>query len=76
MLRKIQLAGLPCLADWIESPQHSIWQQVAVADNLNQALSLQSELAIGQSILSLDGYHVATDWVIGLKREATSRARG
>ena len=71
---QIQLAGLPCLADWIESPQHSIWQQVAVADNLNQALSLQSELAIGQSILSLDGYHVATDWVIGLFYDEASQA--
>ncbi|MFC6168908.1 chromosome segregation protein SMC [Acinetobacter terrestris] len=71
---QIQLAGLPCLADWIESPQHSIWQQVAVADNLNQALSLQSELAIGQSILSLDGYHVAADWVIGLFYDEASQA--
>ncbi|TCB42759.1 chromosome segregation protein SMC [Acinetobacter terrestris] len=71
---KIQLAGLPCLADWIESPQHSIWQQVAVADNLNQALSLQSQLAIGQSVLSLDGYHVAADWVIGLFYDEASQA--
>ncbi|NNH35474.1 chromosome segregation protein SMC [Acinetobacter sp. NIPH 2377] len=71
---KIQLAGLPCLADWIESPQHSIWQQVAVADNLNQALSLQSQLGIGQSVLSLDGYHVAADWVIGLFYDEASQA--
>ncbi|NNH26189.1 chromosome segregation protein SMC [Acinetobacter terrestris] len=71
---KIQLVGLPCLADWIESPQHSIWQQVAVADNLNQALSLQSQLAIGQSILSLDGYHVGADWVIGLFYDEASQA--
>ncbi|NNH79018.1 chromosome segregation protein SMC [Acinetobacter sp. ANC 5380] len=71
---QIQLAGLPCLADWIESPQHSIWQQVAVADNLNQALSLQSQLSIGQSILSLDGYHVAADWVIGLFYDEASQA--
>ncbi|TCB60010.1 chromosome segregation protein SMC [Acinetobacter terrae] len=71
---QIQLAGLPCLADWIESPQHSIWQQVAVADNLNQALSLQSQLGIGQSILSLDGYHVAADWVIGLFYDEASQA--
>ncbi|OAL76205.1 chromosome segregation protein SMC [Acinetobacter sp. SFB] len=71
---QIQLAGLTCLADWIESPQHSIWQQVAVADNLNQALSLQSHLGIGQSILSLDGYHVAADWVIGLFYDEASQA--
>ena len=71
---QIQLTGLPCLADWIESPQHSIWQQVALADNLNQALSLQSQLGIGQSILSLDGYHVAADWVIGLFYDEASQA--
>ncbi|NNG83119.1 chromosome segregation protein SMC [Acinetobacter sp. ANC 5378] len=70
----IQLAGLPCLADWIESPQHSIWQQVAVADSLKQALSLQSQLSIGQSILSLDGYHVGADWVIGLFYDEASQA--
>lgn len=71
---RIQIAGLPCLADWIESPQHSIWQQVAVADSLNQALSLQSKLSIGQSILSLDGYHVGADWVIGLFYDEASQA--
>ena len=71
---QIQLAGLPCLADWIESPQHSIWQQVALADNLNQALTLQSQLSLGQSILSLDGYHVAADWVIGLFYDEASQA--
>ncbi|MDN5512245.1 chromosome segregation protein SMC [Acinetobacter sp.] len=71
---RIQLAGLPCLADWIESPQHSIWQQVAVVDNLNQALALQSQLGIGQSILTLDGYQVAQDWVIGLFYDEASQA--
>lgn len=70
----IQLAELPCLTDWIESPQHSIWQQVAVADTLTQALSLQSQLSIGQSILSLDGYHVGADWVIGLFYDEASQA--
>ncbi|SDY65706.1 chromosome segregation protein SMC [Acinetobacter kyonggiensis] len=71
---RIQLADLACLADWIESPQHSIWQQVAVADTLTQALSLQSQLGLGQSILSLDGYHVGVDWVIGLFYDEASQA--
>ena len=71
---RIQLAGLVCLADWIESPQHSLWQQVAVADTLTQALSLQSQLSIGQSILTLDGYHVAADWVIALFYDEASQA--
>jgi chromosome segregation protein len=71
---QIQLIELPCLADWIESPQHSIWQQVAVADTLTQALSLQSQLSMGQSILTLDGYQVAQDWVIGLFYDEASQA--
>ncbi|MGE8561361.1 MAG: chromosome segregation SMC family protein, partial [Acinetobacter sp.] len=71
---QIQIAGLPCLADWIESPQHSIWQQVAVAETLDQALSLQAQLGTGQSILSLDGYHVGADWVIGLFYDEASQA--
>lgn len=74
MQNRIQLAGLACLADWIESPQHSIWQQVAIADTLTQALSLQSQLSLGQSILSLDGYHVGVDWVIGLFYDEASQA--
>ncbi|OTG65712.1 chromosome segregation protein SMC [Acinetobacter sp. ANC 4470] len=71
---RIQLADLECLADWIESPQHSIWQQVAVADTLTRVLSLQSQLNLGQSILTLDGYHVGLDWVIGLFYDEASQA--
>ena len=70
----IQLADLPCLSSWIESPQHSLWQQVAVAENLNHALSLQTQLRQGQSILTLDGYQVAADWVVGLFFDETSQA--
>lgn len=71
---RIKLADLACLADWIESPQYSIWQQVAVTDTLTQALSLQSQLGLEQSILSLDGYHVGVDWVIGLFYDEASQA--
>jgi chromosome segregation protein len=71
---RIQLAGLVCLADWIEQPEHSLWQHVAVAESLDQALALQSQLQMGQSILSLDGYHVGSDWVIGLMYDESSQA--
>lgn len=71
---KIQLDQLPCLADWIETPQHSLWQQVAVAENLAQAMKFQSKLLKGQSILTLDGYHVGSDWVIGLFYDDASQA--
>ena len=70
----IQIAELPCLADWIEAPQYSLWQQVAVAENFKQAVGLQTQLRTGQSILSLDGYHVGPDWVIALDYDEASQA--
>lgn len=71
---KIQLNGLACLADWIESPQYSLWNQVAVIENLAQALAVQAELKAGQSILTLDGYHVGQDWMVGLFFDESSQA--
>ena len=62
----IQLDHLPCLANWIETPHYSLWTQVAVATTLSEALSLQDKLHTGQSILTLDGYHVGADWAIAL----------
>lgn len=73
----IQLANLSCLAEWIESPSSSLWQQVALAEDLAQALQLQPMLQAGQSILTLDGYQVGPDWVIGLLfDEASQSAQG
>lgn len=73
----IQLANLSCLAEWIEAPSSSLWQQVALADDLAQALQLQPKLQAGQSILTLDGYQVGPDWVIGLLfDEASQSAQG
>lgn len=71
---KIQLNGLPCLADWIESPQYSLWNQVAIVENLADALAIQNQLKAGQSLLSLDGYHIGQDWVIGLYFDEASQA--
>ena len=73
-LPQIQLEHLTYLATWIDAPQYSLWQQVAVADDLNTALRYQSQLTAGQSILSLDGYHVGSDWVIGLDYDEDSQA--
>ncbi|WP_180171151.1 chromosome segregation protein SMC [Acinetobacter sp. YH12023] len=69
-----QIVGLDALAKWIEAPQLSIWQQVAIAETLTMALSHQAKLAAGQSILTLDGYHVGADWVIGLDYDEDSQA--
>ena len=75
--KNIQFGDLSCLADWIESPVHSLWNQVAITSDLQLALAHQSQLSTGQSILSLDGYHVGADWVIGLFfDEASQSAQG
>ncbi|MFI9459094.1 chromosome segregation protein SMC [Acinetobacter sp. NPDC052428] len=71
---KIQIANTICLADWIDEPQYSLWQQVAVTENFRHALDLQTQLSAGQSILSLDGYHVGADWVIALDYDEASQA--
>ncbi|MCO8114471.1 chromosome segregation protein SMC [Acinetobacter lwoffii] len=71
---EIQIANTMCLADWIESPHYSLWQQVGVVDTLAQALPLQTELLQGQTLLSLDGYQVGSDWVIALDYDEASQA--
>ena len=71
---KIQLLDCESLSDWIASPQSSLWQSVAITESLSQALALQTQLQAAQSILSLDGYHVGPDWVIGLFYDEAAQA--
>ncbi len=72
--QRLQLGHLACLADWIAEPTHSLWQQIGVADTLQHALTWQNQLQAGQSILTLDGYQVGPDWVIGLLYDENSQA--
>jgi len=65
--------GLIGLSQWITAPHSSLWQQVFVTEHLEQALNLQSQLQQGQTLLSLDGYHVGCDWVIGLLYDESSQ---
>ena len=65
---------LKYLSDWIESPQSSLWANVAVAEDLATALEHQPDLNPEQSILTLDGYHVGADWVIGLLYDEDSQS--
>ncbi|MCY6411779.1 chromosome segregation protein SMC [Acinetobacter sp. VNH17] len=68
-----QINHLACLSAWIETPQSSLWANVAVAENLATALRHQVDLHQAQSILTLDGYHVGADWVIGLHYDEESQ---
>ncbi|EYT15822.1 chromosome segregation protein SMC [Acinetobacter sp. 1000160] len=72
--QRIQIQHLSCLSDWIETPQSSLWASVAVAENLAIALAHQAQLQQTQSILTLDGYHVGADWVIGLHYDEDSQS--
>ncbi|MDO3664940.1 chromosome segregation protein SMC [Acinetobacter higginsii] len=69
----VQIAEMTCLSDWIEAPQSSLWAHVAIAENLAVALEHQADLQHAQSILTLDGYHVGTDWVIALHYDEDSQ---
>lgn len=69
----VQVAGCACFSDWIEAPQSSLWSNVTVVEELATALNYQSDLIQAQSILSLDGYHVGADWVIGLHYDEDSQ---
>ncbi|KCX84122.1 chromosome segregation protein SMC [Acinetobacter baumannii 940793] len=66
--------NLTCLNDWIASPQLSIFSNVAIAQDLSHALNEQKQLQYGQSILTLDGYHVGQDWVIALMYDDESQS--
>lgn len=74
LAQPFQLGPLGSLAHWIDSPKHSLWQQVALVADLAEALTLQPQLAGGQTILTLDGYQVGADWVIGLYYDEDSQA--
>lgn len=65
---------MACLNEWIASPQLSIFSNVAIAQDLTQALNEQKQLQHGQSVLTLDGYHVGQDWVIALMYDDESQS--
>lgn len=73
-LQSVRVANFTGLSDYIEAPQSSLWANVTVADDLAIALDHQAELHQSQSILTLDGYHVGADWVIGLHYDEDSQS--
>ncbi len=68
------LQNLAKLSDWIIAPQHSLWSQVYLCESLAQAETLQTQLNLGQSLLTLDGYHVGPDWLIALDYDQDAQA--
>ena len=68
-----RLEGCYYLSDWIETPQSSLWGEVAIVEDFATALHYQATLSLTQSILTLDGYHVGADWVIALHYDEESQ---
>lgn len=65
------------LTDWIESPFLSQWQAVGVVQNHATALSLQALLSASQSLLTLDGYWLGSNWQLNLNvDEQAARQQG
>ncbi|MCF8999345.1 chromosome segregation protein SMC [Acinetobacter nectaris] len=61
-----KILDLPVLASWVEHPQLSFCNDVAIVDIFKNGIALQSRLNVGQTILTLDGYWIGSDWVIAL----------
>lgn len=72
--KQAAIADLECLSAWIIAPDNALWSQVYLCDTLEQALAQQSALATGQTILSLDGYHLGADWLLALDYDEQSHA--
>ncbi|MBF7695659.1 chromosome segregation protein SMC [Acinetobacter rathckeae] len=64
------------LATWVQEPQWSWLDNIWLADDLNTALTQQAQLQTGQSILTLDGYHVGVDWLIALSYDNQAQHAG
>ncbi len=63
-----------CLADWIESPHYSLVATSRGRRYISASITASTELLQGQTLLSLDGYHVGADWVIALDYDEASQA--
>lgn len=65
------------LTDWIESPFLSQWQAVGVVADHATAISVQPLLAASQSLLTLDGYWLGSNWQLNLNvDEQAARQQG
>lgn len=65
------------LTDWIESPFLSQWQAVGVVADHATAIGLQPLLAASQSLLTLDGYWLGSNWQLNLNvDEQAARQQG
>ncbi len=69
---------MPTWSLWQTGLKHplSLWNDIWIIATLDAALALQSSLSVGQSLLTLDGYHVARDWMIGLDYDHQSQSSG
>lgn len=73
----LQHEKVTALTDWIESPFLSQWQAVGVVADYATALGLQSLLSASQSLLTLDGYWLGSNWRLNLNvDEQAARQQG
>lgn len=70
------LRDVPTLSTWIVQPQHSLWQQIFVVENQQQAQALRPHLTGAFSILSQDGFWLGQDWLVNLNYDEQTGADG
>ncbi|MBF7690803.1 chromosome segregation protein SMC [Acinetobacter pollinis] len=68
--------NLPTLSSWIKVPVLSLYRDVGLIDTLKNGLQLQHQLQQGQSILTLDGYWIGSDWIVALFYDDGSKIEG
>jgi chromosome segregation protein len=68
------MTGLAPLSTWITAPSHSLWQQVWIAEDVNQSFALIKQVSMPStlSIISKDGYWLGPDWMIDLNQQQDS----
>ncbi|MCH4248362.1 MAG: AAA family ATPase [Acinetobacter populi] len=62
----VALIDLPTIETWIKAPLHRLWQSIYIAQDLEQAKQYLGQLDAISSIITEDGYWLATDWWINL----------
>jgi chromosome segregation protein len=63
-----KLDGAEAFSAWFIEPQLSIWRHWSIVPERDHAHQLQEKLESYQSIISLDGHWIGTDWAIDLSR--------
>lgn len=67
---------LPTIETWIKAPQHPLWQNIYLAEHLEEAAAYLELLAPHESIVTEDGYWLTQYWWVNLNVDVQDMAQG